>query len=90
MSTEANTGKWARTGAPMQGAFEVVLRMHFRGCFMWPFDVAGLGRRYLATTFLDRCEAPRRKPRQMAASNKLLGGLHRLWCINFTLYSFVV
>jgi hypothetical protein len=57
---------------------------------MSPFDVARLRGRYLATAFSERWGAPRRKPEQMVASNKDLGGLHRLWCINLTLFSFVV
>ncbi len=83
-------GSGTRTGVPMRGAFGVVLQMPFRGHFMWSFDVAGLGRRYLAMAFLERCVAPRRKPCWMAASNELLGGLQRPWCINLTLFSFVV
>jgi hypothetical protein len=55
---------------------------------MCPFDVAGLGGRYLATAISERWGAPRRKPWQMATSNDDLGGLHRLWCINLTLFSF--
>ncbi len=55
---------------------------------MWPFDVAGLGGRYFATAFLERLGALQRNPWQMAVSSNDLGGLHRLWCMNFKLFSF--
>jgi hypothetical protein len=73
----------------MHITLEVVLRRPFRGCFMWPFDVVVLGGRYFATAFLERWGAPQRKPQWMAVSNDALGGLHRLLCMNFTLFSFV-
>jgi hypothetical protein len=83
-------GSWTWIRRSMRGIFGVVLQSPLRGRFMCPFDLAGLGWRYLATAILERWGAPRRKPRRMAASNDDLNGLHRLWCISLTLFSFVV
>ncbi len=57
----------------------VVLRRPFRGLFICPFDVAGLGWRYLRTMFAWRWGAPLRKLRFMACKSDDMGGLHRLW-----------
>ena len=70
--------------------FGVVLRRPFWGCFICPFDVAGLGIRYFCIVFAVRCGAPFRKPALIALSNKDIGGLHKLWCMNLTLFSLLV
>ncbi len=57
---------------------------------MWPFDVTGLGIRYFWTDLALRCEAPRRKPALMALRRNVMGGLHRLWCMNLTTFALVV
>ncbi len=67
-----------------------MLRRPLRGCFMWPFDVAGLGIRYLQMDLALRCGAPRRKPVLMALSRDVMGGLHKLWCMNLTAFVLVV
>jgi hypothetical protein len=61
--------------------------------FTWLFHVAfgaGLGGMYLVMAFSESWGAPRRNPCQIAASKDDLGRLHRLWCINLTLFSFVM
>jgi hypothetical protein len=83
-------GSGTEAGTPMRGCFGVVLQMPCWGHFIWPFKVAGLGRRYLAMAFSVRCGALRRKPWWIAASKDDFWGLHRLWCMYFTLFSFVV
>jgi hypothetical protein len=57
---------------------------------MWPFDVAGLGIRYLWTDLVLRCGAPQRKPALMALSRDVMGRLHKLWCMNLTAFALVV
>jgi hypothetical protein len=74
----------------MQGRIGVLLRRPLHGCFMWPLDVAGLGGRYLVTAFLERRGALRRNPLWIPASKDDFVGLHRLWCINLTLFSFII
>ena len=37
-----------------------------------------------------RCEASWRKPALMALSRDVMGGLHKLWCMNLTAFSLVV
>ena len=77
-------------GACCPFAFGVVFRIPLRGRFIFPLDVAGLGRRYFVTDFMSRCGAPRRKPALMALMSDVLGGLHRLWCMNLTALALVV
>ena len=67
----------------------VVLRRPLWGCFICPFDVAGIGIRYFCTVFAVRCGAPFRKPVLIALSNKDIGGLHKR-CMHFTLFSLLV
>ncbi len=69
------------------GLFWSGRKIPLHGCFMWPFEVAMLGGRYLATFFPLRWGAPRRNPRRMASRRDNLGGLHKLWCMNLTLFS---
>ncbi len=57
---------------------------------MWPFDVAGLGIRYFWTDLALRCGVPWRKPALMALRRDVMGGLHRLWCMNLTAFALVV
>ena len=52
--------------------------------------MAGLGIRYFCTVFAVRCGAPFRKPELIALSNKDIGGFHKLWCMNLTLFSLFV
>ena len=68
----------------------VVLRRPIRGCFICPFDLAGLGIRYFCTVFAVRCGAPFRKPVLIALSNDNIGGSHKLWCMNLTSFSLLV
>ena len=70
--------------------FGVVLRRPLRGRFICPFDMAGLRIRYFCTVFAVRCGASFRKPALIALSNKDIGGLHKLWCMNFTPFSLLV
>ena len=68
----------------------VVLCRPLQGCFICPFNVAGLGIRYLCTVFAVRCGAPFRKPALIALSNKDIGELHKIWCMNLALFSLLV
>ncbi len=68
----------------------VVLCRPLHGCFMWPFDVTALGIRYFWMDLALRCGAPLRKPALMALIREVIGGLQRLWCMNFTAFSLVV
>ncbi len=72
----------------------VCLRVMLRsplGChFICPFDVARLEDKYLATVLALRCGAPVKKPTLIALMSKAMGGLHRLWCMNFTALVLVV
>ncbi len=68
----------------------VVLCRPFRGRFMWPLDVVELGMRYSCTVFVIKCGAPLRKSHLIAWINDEVGGLHKLYCINFTSLSLVV
>ena len=65
--------------------FGVVLWMPCRGCFMWPFAVAGLGFRYFSISFSEMLGHPLRKPLRVALRSVDIVGLHRDWCANFTL-----
>jgi hypothetical protein len=62
----------------------VLLRSPLRGHFMCPFDIVGLDRRYLQTVLALRCGAPWRNSALVVFSRDVMGGLHRLWCMNFT------
>ena len=84
--TSAGNGAVAGVGL----IFGVVLRRLLRGCFICPFKVAGLGIRYFCDVFAVRCGAPFRKPALIALSNKDIGGLHRLWCMNLALFSLLI
>ena len=50
-------GSGTEAGTRMQGCFEVVEQFPLRVYFMWPFEVAMPGGRYLATTFPLKCGA---------------------------------
>ncbi len=67
-----------------------VLCRPLRGCFICPFDVDGLGIRYFFTLYAVRSGAPFRKPALIALSSNNIGGLHKLWCMNLTLFSLLV
>ena len=68
----------------------VVLRRPLRGCFICPFDVAGISIRYFCTVFAVRCNAPFRKPALISLNKTDIGGLHKLWCTNLTSFSLLV
>ena len=68
----------------------VVLRILLRGLFICPLAVAGLEVRYLCTVCAFKCGAPSRKPALIALMINVMGGLHKLWCVNLTLLIFVV
>ena len=65
----------------------MVEQIPLHGRFMWPFEVAMLSGRYLATFFPLRWGAPRRNPCRMALRRDDLGGLHKLWCMHLTLFT---
>ncbi len=50
----------------------------------------GLETRYLCTVRVFKCGAPSRKPALIALMIDVMGGLHKLWCVNLTLLVFVV
>ena len=83
LGAQGGRGRKGRVG------FGVVLCRPLRGRFMWPFDVAGLGIRYFWTDLALRCGAPQRKPALMALIREVIGGLQRLWCMNFTAFALV-
>ena len=60
----------------------VALLRPLRGCFIRPFDMAGIGIRYFCTGFAVRCGEPFRKPALIPLSNDNIGGFHKLWCMN--------
>ena len=77
-------------GRKGQVGLGAVLCRLLRGHFMWSFDVVELGIRYFWTDSALRCGAPRRKPALMALIRQEIGGLQRLWCMNFTAFALVV
>ncbi len=66
------------------GGFGLVLRMPWRGRFMCPFAVAGLGLRYLRMSFSDMFGHPLRNPLHTAFNSVESFRLHRDWCANLT------
>ena len=62
----------------------VVLLMHWRGRFMCPFAVAGLGLRYLRISFSVMLGHPLRKLRRTALRRVEIFGLPNNWCANCT------
>jgi hypothetical protein len=83
-------GAQGRRGREGHVGLGVLLRRPLRGHFMWPFNVVGLGIRYFWTDLALRCGVPRRKPALMALIREVIGGLHGLWCMNFTAFALVV
>jgi hypothetical protein len=67
------------------GGIRRVLRMPWRGRFMCPFAVAGLGLRYLRINFSDKLGHPLRNPLRTALRSVDIFGLHNDWCANLTL-----
>jgi hypothetical protein len=59
-----------------------VLHIPCCSCFMWPFNVAGLGLRYFSMSFLVRLRHPLRNPFLTALSNVEILGLHNDCCAN--------
>ena len=74
----------AGAGVALGGAGRRVLLIPWRGLFMWPFAVAGLGLRYFKISFSVMLGQPRRNPRRTALSSVEIVGLHNDWCANFT------
>ncbi len=72
------------------GVFFAVLLRPLCRRFMWPFDVAGLAKRYLRTVWASKFGAPFRNPALMAFRRDDIGGLHKLWWANFTAFYSVV
>jgi hypothetical protein len=62
--------------------------------FAWPFHmpyaIARLGDKYLVMALALRCGLPFKKPALIALISNDMGGLHRLWCMNFTALVLVV
>ena len=85
-------GNGARTGAAAGVGLivGVVLRRPLRSHFICPLKVVGLGIRYFCTVFAIRCGVLFKKPALIALSNEDIGGLHKLWCKNFTSFSLLV
>ena len=63
--------------------------MPWRGRFMWPLAVAGLGFKYLRISFLEMLGHPFRKPFCVALRSLDIFGLHSDWCANLTLLALV-
>ena len=61
-----------------------VLRRPCLGRFMWPFDVAGLGLRYLMISVSVMLGHPFRNPLRTAFRRVEIFGLHSDWCANLT------
>jgi hypothetical protein len=59
------------------GCLGSVLLMPWRGRFMWPLAVAGLGLRYFALSILVYLGHPLRKPRCVAFNRVDILGLHK-------------
>ena len=69
--------------------FGVVLRIPWRGRFMCPLAVAGLGFKYLRMSFSEMLGHPFRKPFRVALRSLDILGLHSDWCANLTLLALV-
>jgi hypothetical protein len=67
-----------------------VLHIHLCGCFICPFEVAGLAKRYFHTECASRCGAPLRNPVLIALMKDAMGGLQKPWCANLTLLALLV
>jgi hypothetical protein len=81
--------KWY-TWVAVVGFVVQVLRIPLRGCFICPFDVAGLAKRFCCTECASRCGAPLRNPALIALMRDAMGGLHKLWCSNLMLLVYLV
>ena len=68
----------------------VMLLMPYRGRFMHPFAVAGLGFRYFNIISSEMYGHPLRKPRRVALRSLDILGLHNAWCWNFILFALVL
>ena len=83
---------WIIGGVSCRGValvFRMVLRIPWRGRFMWPLAVAGLGFKYLRMSFSEMLGHPFRKPFRVALRSLDIFGLHSDWCANFTLLALV-
>jgi hypothetical protein len=68
----------------------VVLLIPWRGRFICPFAVAGLGFKYLRINFTLTFGHPSRNPFRTALSIVEIFGLHNDWCANFTAFTLVL
>jgi len=69
------------------GILGVVLRSPCRGCFMYPFAVAGLGLRYFSINSSVMNGHPLRNPLRVALISFDIFGLPRDWWANFTWFA---
>ena len=91
LSLPLNTGC---SGTTMSGCVAfclgVVLLFPWRGRFICPFAVAGLGFKYLRINFTLTFGHPSRNPFRTAFSIVEIFGLHNDWCANFTAFTLVL
>ena len=83
---------WIIGGVSCRGValvFRMVLRIPWRGRFMWPLAISGLGFKYLRMSFSEMLGHPIRKPFRVALRSLDILGLHGDWCANLTLLALV-
>jgi hypothetical protein len=68
----------------------VVLLIPWRGRFICPFAVAGLGFKYFRINFTLTFGHPSRNPFRTAFNIVEIFGLHNDWCANFTAFTLVL
>ena len=68
----------------------VVLFIPWRGRFICPFAVAGLGFKYFRINFTLTFGHPSRNPFRTAFNSDDIFGLHNDWCANFTAFTLVL
>ena len=83
----ASTGDWPGSVVPSLFFVGAVLLIPWRGRFICPLAVAGLGLRYLHISSLLMFGHPLRKPFLVAFNNVDIYGLHSNWCANFTAFA---
>ena len=69
--------------------FVLVLWIPWRGRFMCPLALAGLGFKYLRISYWEMLGHPFRKPFCVALRSLDILGLHSDWCANLTLLALV-
>ncbi len=72
------------------GLVVLVLQIPMGGCFICPFEVEELAKRYFCTECASRCAPPLRNPASIALRRDAMGGLQKRWCANLTLLALVV